>query len=272
MKNTILVLIFALITTTAFTQEANVAIIYPFDKYDNVKTTNEIYLQSQLSEKIIDAEFYNAFTRSDINAIIDEHRFQETGMVNDDEIQKIGDMTGATHICVSNFIAQNNNVILTAKIIEIETGQIIAEQSVETENTYSLIQSYCRTIASYLNKKLPPIQQIYPTISYSNVNEAVIFINERIIYDSISIENNGIVWIGSFAKFKITKIIFSYSYSDFMNKKKYGVAITCKNNNCITEHNYNGHKQKKSQTYTECRTKKDAQDVVKAFQFIQSQF
>ena len=288
MKNTILILILALVTITAFAQEIkNVAIIYPFDKYDNVETTNEIYLQSQLSEKIIEAEFYKAFTRSDINAIIDEHSFQETGMVNDDEIQKIGDMTGATHICVSNFISENSNVVITVKIIEIKTGEIIAEKNESVgiginnpyyENSdyevsdYEIINSYCRDIAIYLNILLPPIQQIYPTMSYNNTNEAITFINERII-ESISIDNKTI-YISS-ANFKINKVTFSYLYNNgtsLYRKYKYKISfhrveITCKNGSCIK---YNSKKQ--IHTYLDCRTKKDAQDVVKAFQFIQSKF
>ena len=239
-KNTILTIIFALITIIAFTQEVkevNVAIIYLFDKNNNIEKENETYLQSQLTEKIVEAEHYTAFTRTDINAIVDEYNFQETGMVKDDERQKIGQMTGATHICVSNFINGNNSIIIIAKIIEIKTGKIIVEQNIEINkkyinNDYEVINSYSENISENLHVALPTIQSRHQTMSYNNINEGITYINERIVEDNISIDKK-IVW-SSYRNFKINKVIFSYgyekcSYRDKEDKRtQHFVEIICK--------------------------------------------
>ena len=270
MKNTILTIILALITTTAFSQKiANVAIIYPFDLSKNIDNAHEIFLQSELTKKIISVENYSAFTRTDINAIIDEHHFQETGMVKDDERQKIGDMTGATHICVSKFENQNENVIITAKIIVIETGEIIAEANCTPDKEYfeqyfDAIHDCCRALPYRL--KLPIVTN-YSVIFYNKINEAIDFINERILKVSITIDNEGLIWIGGALKFEISKVIFSYYFLDF-RAGQHQVKISCKKGKCI-KWSYGSNLKA---TFLECRTKKDAQDVIKAFQFIQSQF
>ena len=266
MKNTILIIIFSFLTTTAFSQEIkNVAVILPFDN-DNVANGYETYLQGQLTQVIIQEEGYKAFTRTDINAIIDEHRFQETGMVNDNERQKIGQMTGATHICVSQFTGTNDNITITAQIINIETGEIeiIVNQNTDNKNIKDV---GCSMIIYYLNKYLQPNHSV---TSYNNTSEAINFINERLLTTSISIDNKGnVLGIHGNAKwkFKIQTVGIAYNCRDcdIVELIEHYVNFFC--DNCIRE---NG--KKINQQSFSCKTKKDAQDVVKAFQFIQSKF
>ena len=269
MKNLILVFIFALTITTVFSQdpENNIVVLLPFD-IDNISNGHETYLQSQLIENIKKSGHYSIYTRGDdINAMVDEYHFQETGMVKDDERIKIGEMTPATHICVSCFVPTDNEVTVIAKIINIKTGEI--EFAVSYKTTRDHTEGACRRIADDLYIKILATNHNYIYTSYNNVNEAINYINERLERHTVSINRKGEVFaqidnisVYSYS-FKISKVTITYRCRTYYSCK---IIFSC--NNCIK----NGYNNKKSSCEIDCKTEKDTQDLVKAFQFIQSQF
>ncbi len=267
MKKTILVLILTFIITTAFTQEQdnNIVVLLPFD-INNVANRHETYLQSQLIEYIQKSNNYSIYTRGgDINAMVDEYHFQETGMVKDDERIKIGEMTAATHICVSSFDATGDKITIIAKIINIKTGEIEFAVSYKTETEH--IDGACRRVADDLYIKILAVNHSYIYTSYDNINEAINFINERLVRYSASIDNRGKMFVQRNKyenyTFKISKVTITYRCRTYYSCK---VIFSC--DNCIKNENNN----KETSFEIDCKSQKDAQDVLKAFQFIQNQF
>mgnify|MGYP006285171319 CR=1 FL=1 len=130
MRKFILTIVSVFVVLNVYAQEKNVAVIAPFDYEDKVELMYEKLIKSKLQEVIAEASNYNAFTRTDIDAIVDEQHFQRTGMVKDEEIRKIGEMTGATHICVSELTTADKYMTIAARIINIETAQVVREKSV----------------------------------------------------------------------------------------------------------------------------------------------
>lgn len=79
---------------------------------NKVESGYETLIQSNLTEVIAEVPSYKAFTRTDVDAISDEHHFQRTGQVKDEDIEEIGKMTGATHICIFKLDPVDKVVIL----------------------------------------------------------------------------------------------------------------------------------------------------------------
>lgn len=130
MRKFILTLVSVFVVLNVCGQEKNVAVIAPFDYENKVELMYEKLIKSKLQEVIAEASNYNAFTRTDIDAIVDEQHFQQTGMVKEEEIKKIGEMTGATHICVSELTTADEYITIAGRIINIETAQVEREKSV----------------------------------------------------------------------------------------------------------------------------------------------
>lgn len=105
--------------------DKRVAILETVDKYDKVDYGVRFQLRAFVTAAVNHTPGYEGYDRVDMAMINKEHDFQRTGMVSDDDIKKIGEMTGASSIVVAEAAAYGTDrIIIAAKIINIETGRI----------------------------------------------------------------------------------------------------------------------------------------------------
>lgn len=93
---------------------------------------------------------FQVLTRTDVDAMLKEHGFQQSGMVADAQRRQVGVMTGAQYICVSNITKYKNQLYIEAYLVDIETGQMTnpASQFANIENNdYSQLQTPCNELA-----------------------------------------------------------------------------------------------------------------------------
>ena len=85
----------------------------------------KVNLRSTLAYAISHMQGYEAYTRVDLSAIMDEQKFQRTGLVNDSQIKKLGEMTGASYVLVAEAAYYDeSHIVVTATIIDVETARI----------------------------------------------------------------------------------------------------------------------------------------------------
>lgn len=105
-------------------QTKKVAILETVDKKGDLDYAVKLMLRSNLAKAITNTSGYEAYDRTDLDAIMGEQDFQRTGMVSDDQIKRLGEMTGADYILVAEaVVAGENNVFITAKILNVETAR-----------------------------------------------------------------------------------------------------------------------------------------------------
>lgn len=93
---------------------------------------------------------FQVLTRTDVDAMLEEHGFQRTGMVDDNQRKEVGAMTGAQYICVSTITKEGTQLYIEAYLVNIETGQMTnpATQFTNvTNNDYSTLQGPCNELA-----------------------------------------------------------------------------------------------------------------------------
>lgn len=93
---------------------------------------------------------FQVLTRTDVDAMLKEHGFQQSGMVADAQRRQVGVMTGAQYICVSNITKYKTQLYIEAYLVDIETGQMTnpASQFANIENNdYSQLQAPCNELA-----------------------------------------------------------------------------------------------------------------------------
>lgn len=121
----ILSVLLSITLSISATAQIKVAILPAADKTGDLKYAIKLLLSSSLTSAISMTEGYEAYDRIDLSSVLDEQSFQRTGMVSDSEIHKIGEMTGASFVLISEAAPLNdNNIITTAKIVNVESAKI----------------------------------------------------------------------------------------------------------------------------------------------------
>ena len=146
------ILFLLLFSSAMFAQEVKrVAILETVDKENKVSYANKLILRASLSKAITQTEGYEAYDRTDVDAIMSEQDFQRTGMVSNDQIKRLGEMTGANYILVAEAaLVDSKNMFITAKLLDVETARTIMTDYVMMGTTADAIQEGC----SILSEKL----------------------------------------------------------------------------------------------------------------------
>ena len=146
MKTKFILFFMLFFSATIFAQEVKrVAILETVDKEDQVAYAYEALLRRNLSKAITNISGYEVYDRTDIDAIMSEQSFQRTGLVSNDQIKRLGEMTGASYILVAEVAMAKEDVLIFAKLLDVETARIIMDDLETT--TLDNIQSACEKLA-----------------------------------------------------------------------------------------------------------------------------
>ena len=151
------ILFLLLFSTAMFAQEVKrVAILETVDKEKNISYANKLILRASLSKAITNTAGYEAYDRTDVDAIMSEQDFQRTGMVSNDQIKRLGEMTGANYILVAEAVqVDHQNMFITAKLLDVETARTIMTDNVMMGTTAEDIQEGCKTLSEKLFSNTP---------------------------------------------------------------------------------------------------------------------
>ena len=135
-------------------QVKRVAVLETVDKENKVSYANKLVLRTSLSKAIANTPGYEVYDRTDVDAIMSEHTFQRTGLVNSDQIKRLGEMTGAEYILVAEAVKINaQNLFVTAKLLDVETARTIVTEMLEINTDH--MQQGCMILAKkmFSNKR-----------------------------------------------------------------------------------------------------------------------
>lgn len=146
MKTKTLLLLFLLISGMMSAQEVKrVAILETVDKENQIDYAYELLLRGNLSDAITSISGYEAYDRTDIDAIMSEQSFQRTGLVSNDQIKRLGEMTGANYILVAEIAKSGQQIIILSKLLDVETARtIMSDHEITTLNN---MQDACKNLA-----------------------------------------------------------------------------------------------------------------------------
>lgn len=120
----LLILLLSALSVTIFAQEKQVAILEPIAITKEVSSMHRSMVRGEMVKAISRQSGYAAFTRTDIDQIMSEQNFQQSGMVDDATRKRIGAMQGVDYVCVTKITKEGNNYYLEANLVNIETGKI----------------------------------------------------------------------------------------------------------------------------------------------------
>ncbi len=122
----ILVVVLLSVCASAFAQLKTVAISEIIDKTHQINYETKLRLRTSLTSAINNKQGYSAITRVDIASILDEHAFQNSGLVDESTIRRLGSITGASLILVAEAIKTNggHDIYVVVNLLDVETARV----------------------------------------------------------------------------------------------------------------------------------------------------
>lgn len=155
MKKLFVVLLFCCsFFASASAQRRTIAIPEVVDRSECVSSSAKSILRTALSNAVASKPGFAAYDRVDIDTLLDEHMFQQTGLVSEETMKQLGQMTGAQMIMIAEVDLVGQNLLVTAKVVDIETGQILA---MKDQIMYNHVMGYkqgCTALANNLLKTI----------------------------------------------------------------------------------------------------------------------
>lgn len=145
-------ILFSAISLTTFAQDIIIALLQPrvADGSDRCRPIEVNMVRGELRKAFGWQSKFQVVTRTDVDQIVKEIGFQQSGMVNENQRNKIGDMTGAQYICVSTITKEGTQLYIESYLVDVETGQMTnpATQYVNVKNEdYSTLPASCVALA-----------------------------------------------------------------------------------------------------------------------------
>ncbi len=113
-----------------------------------------IGVTEKISEELVGSGKFTVLDRTTVGQSLKEIEFQMSGMVSDEQIKKAGEQLnsrlGASFVVVSRVSQVGDTFFVTAKMIDIKTGEITAQASSEQEGKLAVTLK----IAQAVGKKL----------------------------------------------------------------------------------------------------------------------
>jgi hypothetical protein len=149
-----------LIIFSASAQIKRVAILETIDRENKVPYAVRVMVRSNLTKVISLTKGYEGYERVNISAIMDEHDFERTGMVNEEQIRRLGEISGADYILVSEAVlAGESDIFVTATILNVETAKTENSDNELMGKTPHDIQHGCESLANRLMGLPDPHEQ-----------------------------------------------------------------------------------------------------------------
>lgn len=128
-----------------------VAILDVVDREGNVTYGVELQLRSSLTTAITQTPGYEGYDRVDMDAVFGEHDFQRTGAVSDEQIKKLGEMSGCDYVLITEAaIMDERTMLLTAKVVNVTTGRIDMSSDYQIPSNAAGIRKGAQELAAIL--------------------------------------------------------------------------------------------------------------------------
>ena len=184
MKKLLILLLSALsLTVYAQTEVKKVAILETVDKMGNVPYGVLLQVRSSLTYAISSNAGYEGYDRVDMAAITGEQNFQRTGMVSDEQIKRLGEMTGASYVLIAEAaIYDDQNIIIAAKILDVETGGVMSSTppAVAPKDPMKMAEACIRCSQTLVGGKMPT--RTTTTTTYQDFTETAWGVNMKMIW------------------------------------------------------------------------------------------
>jgi len=129
----------------------------------NQKTSDSKIVQERITTSFSNREGIILIERELIDKVLSEMKLQQSGVVDEKDILKIGELTGANYILTGTINdLKNNRLEINSRIIDVKTGKIIAGAKSDIEKDWESVVISTRT-QNYSGKALTQLAILLDT-------------------------------------------------------------------------------------------------------------
>ena len=148
MKKILVLICVAVLTLTCAAQTKKVAILETTATEGNISSSYLMMISSNIETGIVSNPSYEAYTRTQVKALMQEHNFQRSGMVKDEDIRKLGVLAGVDYVLASEAaLLEGKQLFVTAKVLNVESGRYDMSDNELMDFNPAAIQTGCRNLA-----------------------------------------------------------------------------------------------------------------------------
>ncbi|MBQ2993807.1 MAG: hypothetical protein IJE21_07930 [Alistipes sp.] len=138
------------VTLSVKAQCVTIGIPEVVDKTRGLPLAVKSMLRNSFTDAVNSVRGYAAYDRtSDIDTVLDEHMFQQSGLVRESSIKQIK-MTGVRYLLLSEASIYDGKLYVTAKIMNVETARVVATEDIIMYNHAMGIKQGCKALAQRL--------------------------------------------------------------------------------------------------------------------------
>lgn len=109
---------------------------------NNSPNKNWNYMESAIAEiftsNLANSKDFKTVEREKLNKILEELKLSQSGIVNENTAIKIGKILGATDIVFGSITQLGKAIVISARVVKVETGEIYAGETVNGESEEEL--------------------------------------------------------------------------------------------------------------------------------------
>jgi TolB-like protein len=135
-----------------------------------VKQNEAAIITEQLRVELIKIPHIRLIERSQMQEILKEQGFQQSGCTNDACAVEIGQLLGVNNIVVGSVGIAGSYTVLSVRVLDVKTGEIVINESIRTKGGIDkMLEQGIQQIASKLQARLfPDNSQLPATTPQSN--------------------------------------------------------------------------------------------------------
>jgi len=142
-------------------EEKKIAVFDPVANIDN--SIIEI-VREEISSVVVNSKGYVALERQLINKVLEENKFQGSGLVGESQVSEIGKVMGADYVLVTTISTIGTNYYISCKIVVVATALIEMQATGITKSGTNDLTTTTQTIvSSMLTSKAPATREIAKT-------------------------------------------------------------------------------------------------------------
>lgn len=106
----------------------------------------------KIIEELLNSGKYTVIDRANIEQILREKEFQlSSGVVRNEEVRRAGEYLGADFVVVANASRVGSTYVISAKMIDVVTGEIAAQSSTEKQGKIDVLLEIARVVGKQIS-------------------------------------------------------------------------------------------------------------------------
>lgn len=151
-KSHLFFFIFLWASTSLLAQTKTVAILETYCADGNIPTAYLTIIGGCIETGLVNNNRYEAYNRTEIAAIIKEHNFQTSGLVDESEIRKLGVLSGVDYVLVTEATLLDSMIFVSAKALNVKTGEYDISENALMKCNSAAITEECTELAKRISQ------------------------------------------------------------------------------------------------------------------------